>query len=90
MHHPDLTSWSILNGGAVGAGLWQVFNGFFVQFSVVGQSEVVRDIVIAAPTIMLQLHLYRVDLHLTRMAPKKVQVLAFVPGVGTFWLKFRL
>ena len=64
----------------MGAGLRQVFNGFFVQFSVVGRSEVIRDIVIAAPTIMLQLHLYRVDLHLTQMAPGIEQVLAFAPG----------
>ena len=79
MHHPDLTSWGLLNGGAVGAGLRQVFNGFFVQFSVVGRSEVVRDIVIAAPTIMLQLHLYRVDLPSHADGTKYSTSLGFCP-----------
>ena len=51
MHHPDLLGWGYLNGGLVGIGLRQVFNGFFVQYTVSGRREVLRDLVIAAPTI---------------------------------------
>ena len=80
MHHPDLLGWGYLNGGLVGTGLRQVFNGFFVQYTVAGRREVLRDLVIAAPTIMLQLHLDRADFRLSDVAPGLGQVLAFVPG----------
>ena len=80
MHHPDLSGWGYLNGGLVGIGLRQVFNGFFVQYTVSGRREVLRDLVIAAPTIMLQLHLDRADFRFSDVAPGLEQVLAFVPG----------
>ena len=79
MHYPDLSGWGLLNGGLVGAGLRQVFNGFFVQYTVSGRREVLRNLVIAAPTIMLQLHLDRADFRLSEVAPGLEQILAFVP-----------